>query len=373
MTGSLTTPLVPLSALEAFCTDVLCSAGVPTGEAALVAASLTGADARNIPSHGVVRLLPVYVSRLENGSTRSAPSIRVVQRRGATALVDGDSGLGQVVGHEAMRLAVTMAREQGAGIVGVRNSSHFGTGAFFVDQAVKDGMIGLALSNAPANMPPAGGRSRFFGTNPLTIGAPGADDRPIVLDMATSVVARGKIVMAQKEGRTIPAGWAIDPDGNPTEDPEAALRGAVLAMAGYKGAGLALMIDMLCGVLTGAAFGPHIVDLYDDSGTTQNVGHFFAAIDVQAFMPLAAFRERVGQFADEVRGQPRLPGVDAIYLPGELELAAAERARRDGIAIAEAGWHELDALAQRLAVPPLGERLPLSPRSRGENLIGRTA
>lgn len=373
MTGKLGEMPVPLAALSAFCVDVLRAVGVPAGAAALVADSLTAADARNIPSHGVVRLLPVYVRRLETGSTRPAPSIRVVHRRGATALIDGDAGLGQVVGYDAMHLAVTMAREQGAGIVGVRNSSHFGTGAFFVEQAVKAGMIGVGMSNATPNMPPAGGRSRFLGTNPLTIGAPGPDHRPIVLDMATSVVARGKIVMAQKEGRTIPAGWAIDPEGNPTEDPEAALSGAVLAMAGYKGAGLALMIDLLCGVLTGAAFGPHIVDLYDGSTSVQNVGHFFAAIDVEAFMPLAAFRARVGQFVDEVRAQPRLPGIDAIHLPGELELAAAERARRNGIIIPEAGWHELDTLAQRLEVTPLEDRLPLSHRSRGEEPIGRPA
>jgi LDH2 family malate/lactate/ureidoglycolate dehydrogenase len=182
--------------------------------------------------------------------------------------------------------------------------------------------------------------------------------------MSTSVVARGKIVMAETEGRPIPAGWAIDVDGNPTVDPSAALTGAVLPMAGYKGAGLALMIDILSGVLTGAAFGTHVVDLYDRGSDHQDVGHFFIAIAVDAFMSIEAFRLRIQQYIDEVRGQPRLPGVDRIYVPGELEFAAARRAERDGVAVSGAGWAVLNELADRWAVAPLDDRLSrLAPAS----------
>jgi LDH2 family malate/lactate/ureidoglycolate dehydrogenase len=283
--------------------------------------------------------------------------MNVIRQRGNVALLDGDAGPGQVVGHRAMTLAIEMAQTGGVGVVGVYQSSHFGTGAFFVEQAARAGMLGLTLTNAPANMPPAGGRSRFFGTNPLAIGLPSATDRPIVLDMSTSVVARGKIVMAHKAGEPIPPGWAIDEEGRPTQDTGAALRGAVLPMAGYKGAGLALMIDLLCGLLTGAAFGPHIVDLYDESDRHQNVGHFFMAVDIDVFIPIEAWKARVEEFAQEVRSQPRQPGVDRIYLPGEIEYERIMESARTGVLLPEAGWSELDELAMRLDVQPIHERI----------------
>lgn len=348
---------VPLPQLFAFARDALCAAGMAPEPAGTVAHGLVEADARALSSHGVVRLLPVYLRRFQRGSTNPAPNVRTVHRHGAAALVDGDGGPGQVVGTQSMDLAVELARAHGVGAVGVRNSSHYGMGALYVEQAARAAMAGIALTNAPSNMPPAGGRSRFFGTNPFTIGLPGGDDDPVVLDMSTSVVARGKIVMAQKEGRTIPPGWAIDADGNPTEDPEAALLGAVLPMAGYKGAGLALMIDALCGVLTGAAFEQHIVDLYDERDLHQNVGHFFIAVAVETFMPIERFRERMRRFAAEVRAQPRQPGVDRIYLPGEIEREAASRAAQTGVPIGEAGLRELDGIAAALGVRPLSERL----------------
>jgi LDH2 family malate/lactate/ureidoglycolate dehydrogenase len=256
-----------------------------------------------------------------------------------------------------MSVAIDLANTHGVGAVGVRNSSHYGMGALYVEQAARQDMVALALTNAPSNMPPAGGRSKFFGTNPLTIGIPSGDERPIVLDMSTSVVARGKIVMAQKEGRTIPPGWAIDEQGQPTEDPATALLGAVLPMAGYKGAGLALMIDVLCGVLTGAAFGQHIVDLYDEGDRRQDVGHVFIAIAVDTFMPVPAFKERLAQFMDEVRSQPRLPGVDRIYLPGEIEFEASARAAQVGVALSEAGKEELRQLAARCGVATIEDRI----------------
>ena len=357
MTGDRSLHAVPLSTLVEFSRDVLQAAGVPGDGAALISDSLVNADARGLASHGVVRLLPVYVRRLKAGTTRPVPEVRVVRRRGNVALLDGDAGAGPVVGHKAMALAIEIAQAGGVGVVGVRHSSHFGTGAFFVEQAARAGMLGLALTNAPANMPPAGGRSRFFGTNPLAIGLPSGSDQPVVLDMSTSVVARGKIVMAHKAGQPIPPGWAIDEQGEPTQDTEAALRGAVLPMAGYKGAGLALMIDLLCGVLTGAAFGPHIVDLYNEGDQTQNVGHFFMAVDIDAFLPLDEWKARVEEFAEEVRSQPRQPGVDRIYLPGEIEHERIAQSVRTGVFLPEAGWKELDDLAERLDVQPLSERL----------------
>jgi LDH2 family malate/lactate/ureidoglycolate dehydrogenase len=349
---------VPPSVLEGWCREVLQAAGVAENDAACVAASLTAADSRGISSHGAARLLGVYVRRLQVGSTRATPDIRVVQRTGGVALLDGDAGLGQVVGSEAMRLAVTLAREHGVGAVGVRNSSHFGIGAFFVEQATRAGMVGMAMSNATPNMPPAGARSRFLGTNPFAIGVPGpTPEQPIVLDMATSVVARGKIVMADKHGEPIPPGWAMTDGGEPTTNAAEALLGAVLPMGGYKGSGLAMMIDILSGVLTGAASGQDVVDLYDRSERHQDLGHFFVAIDVSAFCPPEAFQSRVERYAEQVRLQPRAPGVEQILLPGDKERAAADQADLAGIQLSAADLADLDALANELGVAGLGSRL----------------
>ena len=348
---------VPLPPLEAFTHNALSTAGLSSDHAQCVTHSLIEADARGLQSHGVVRLLPTYVRRLSAGTTKATPTIRTERQYGATALIDGDSGPGQVVGRIAMDLAIAMARDGGIASVGVRNSSHFGIGALFVEQATQTGLIGIACSNAPSNVPPTGGRSPYFGTNPLAIGLPRQDGRGLVLDMSTSIVARGKIVMAQKEGRSIPVGWAIDQHGNPTDDPAAALEGAVLPMAGHKGFGLALMIDALCGVLTGAAFGPRIGDLYDAGDSTQNVGHYFIAISVEAFMPMDTFAGRIEQYLNEIRSQPRMPGVDRIFLPGELEVEAAERARQTGVPISATGMAELDELAARLKIERLQGRL----------------
>lgn len=347
---------VSLAVAFRFCCDVLEAVGVPPADASLVAESLTQADASGLGSHGMVRLLPVYVRRLQAGTTRPRPQIVVRQRRPGAALVDGDAGLGQVVGTRAMQLAMDLARACGSGVVGVCRSSHFGTGAFFVRQAVEAGMIGLALTNAPANMPPYGGCRRFFGTNPLAIGIPCGEERPVILDMSTSVVARGKIVMMHKAGQSIPPGWALDEEGRPTQDAAAALRGVVLPFAGYKGSGLAFVIDALCGVLTGAAFGPHIVDLYDEGERIQNLGHFFAAVDVTPFMPLDEFRMRMDQLVREVRSQPRQPGVERIFVPGEIEQERIAESRRTGISLPAVGCAELDRLAERLGVTPLSRR-----------------
>jgi LDH2 family malate/lactate/ureidoglycolate dehydrogenase len=344
--------------LHSFVCEILRAVDVPPDDAAIVARSLTEADARGLSSHGIVRLLPVYVRRLHAGTTKPRPGMRVVSQRGAITVLDGDAGLGQVVGTAAMGRAIDTARDIGMGAVAVRHSSHFGISAMFAEQAVAAGMIGMVMTNAPANMPAHGGRQRFFGTNPVAFGVPCGAERPVVLDMSTSVVARGKIVMLQKLGKPVPPGWAIDPDGNPTEEAAAALAGAVLPMAGHKGSGLAFIIDVLCGVLSGAAFGPHIVDLYDEGDRTQNVGHFFLAFDVEAFMPLDTFKARMDQFVREVRAQPRQPGVDRIYVPGEWEYEIAERSRREGVPFPPSSVREMDDLARDVGVAPLSERMP---------------
>lgn len=354
MASSLAENRVSLSVLHSFCCSVLQAVGVPADEVGIVADSLVKADACGLSSHGVVRLLPIYVSRLKKGSTRARPNIRIIQRSGSVALLDGDAGTGQVVGYRAMEKAIEIARETGAGVVGVRNSSHFGTAAFFLEQATRADMIGIAMTNAPSNMPPHGGSQPYFGTNPLGIGLPCKPERPVILDISTSVIAKGKITMAYKNGQTeIPLGWALDEEGRPTRSAEAALRGAMLPMAGYKGAGLALMIDILCGVLTGAASNRQIVSLYDEGECPQNLGHFFIAVDVATFMPASVFKSQVEAYIQDVCRQPRQPGVDRIYVPYEIEYEQEEESRRSGVLLSAAGWQELDELAARCGVIPL--------------------
>jgi LDH2 family malate/lactate/ureidoglycolate dehydrogenase len=345
---------IPLATFHTFCCKALQSVGVPADAAALVADSLTQSDARGLASHGVVRLLPVYIRRLQTGSTRPRPDIRVTRPRDNVALVAGDAGLGQVVGHRAMEIAIGLARTSGVGVVGARDSSHFGAAAFFLKQAVEADMVAFVMTNAPANMPPYGGRKPFFGTNPLAVGLPCGSEPPVLLDMSTSVVAKGKIIIDHKNGQhEIPLGWAIDEAGHPTTSAEAAIRGAVLPMGGHKGSGLALVIDALCGVLTGAAFGPHIIHLYDEGDQAQNVGHFFMALDIETFMPIAMFKARMDQFVQEIRSQPRQPGVERIFVPGEIEHEREEESRKKGIPLSEAGRRELDELAERLGIVSL--------------------
>lgn len=345
---------IPLAALHTFCCKALQSVGVPDDAATVVADSLTQSDARGLASHGVVRLLPVYIQRLQGGSTRSRPDIRVTRPRDNIALIDGDTGLGQVVGHRSMEIALDLARKGGVGVVGARNSSHFGAASFFLQQAINADMVSFVMTNAPANMPPHGGRKPFFGTNPLAIGLPCGAEPAVLLDMSTSIVAKGKIIIDHKNGQNeIPPGWAIDEAGRPTTSAEAAIRGAVLPMAGHKGSGLALVIDALCGVLAGAAFGPHIVHLYDQGDQAQNVGHFFMALDVESFMPIAAFKARMDQFVQEIRAQPRQPGVERIFVPGEIEHERETESREIGIPLSEAGRQELDDLAEQLGIASL--------------------
>lgn len=341
------------STLEEFTRSILEAAGLTADHAGIVAESLVDGDARGLPSHGIVRLLPVYVQRLRNHSMNPDPKVRVICRHGATSHVDGDGGPGQVAARFAMDAAVEAAREFGVGLSLVRNSSHYGVGSAYVEQATRENMAGIALTNAPSNMPPAGGRTKFFGTNPLTVGVPYRDGFPVMLDMSTSVVARGRIAIAEREGEPIPEGWAIDAKGRPTTDPAAALKGSVLPMAGYKGAGLALMIDILSGVLSGAAYGSHIVDLYDQGREHQDVGHFMLAVNVEHFMPIDAFRVRMEEFVADVTSQPRMPEVERIYMPGEIEYEAAQQSITLGVRMTPAGLADLAALAESVGVAPL--------------------
>jgi len=340
--------------LRRFAEQVLAAAGLEPAHAMVVADSLTQAELRGQGSHGVSRLLDIYVKRLRLGATNAHPKPTVVSRRGGTALVDGDNGPGQVAGVYAMSLAIDLAREHGVGCVAVRRSSHYGAAAFYLQQSLAAQMIGFTTTNAPPNMPPTGGRKPFLGTNPLAIAVPSATQGPVLLDMATSVVAKGKIQLMAKEGQqTIPPGWALDKDGRPTTDVQAALGGMMLPIGGHKGYGLALIVEILSAVLSGASFGPHLGSLYGDFERNQDVGHFFGALEVSGFGSTEAFLERMDALLAEVRAVPTQPGVREILLPGEVESRCQARYAEEGIPLDSSVYDEVCGIARDLGVPPL--------------------
>jgi LDH2 family malate/lactate/ureidoglycolate dehydrogenase len=322
---------------------------VPAPQAREVAGCLIKSELRGVDSHGMVRL-PVYARRVQAGVVNARPAISTITSRSGAALIDGDNGLGPVVGASAMATALDLAQEHGTGFVGVRNSNHFGPAAYYVEKAVDRGCIGLALSNAPPHMAPFGGRARFLGTNPVAIGVPAGDEPPMIFDGSTSVVARGKIIVAAHNGQPIPEGWAIDPDGYPTTNAERALAGSVLPFGGPKGSAISFIIDILCGVLTGAAFGVHVSTL-ENLSAVQNVGHVFAAIRTDLFLSDTEFRARMDAILTMLRSTPAAPGSDRVRAPGEIELEKERGLRRHGIAFSASITAQLIALGAELHVP----------------------
>jgi LDH2 family malate/lactate/ureidoglycolate dehydrogenase len=349
--------VVCLDDLRTLCQRLLERAGLPDAHAELVADSLVDADARGIGSHGVLRTR-IYAERLRAGLLDPHATPAVVRDHQGGCLIDAGNAIGHVGALAGVDLAVERAHERAAAVVGVRNSNHCGTLAYFVRRATARGLVMIAASNAPPTMVLHGGRTRAVGTNPLAIGIPRPSGPPIVMDMATSAVARGKILLANQVGASIPPDWAVDPAGLPTSDTAQALAGSVLPFAGPKGSGLAMMLDLLCGGLLSGVTGEGIGDMYEDWTRPQQVGHMFIAIDPAAFLGQDAFGELVVQFAERVHGLPPADGFDRVQLPGEVEETARATAARDGLLLADTVVSDLEALARELGV---SSALPVQP------------
>lgn len=328
--------------LKSCVTAIFTGHDVPEADARIIADSLVDADLRGVSSHGVVRV-PTYVAGLSSGSINPRPSIRVVVDLGPRATVDGDNGMGQVASHRAMQEAIARAREHGIGAVAVRGSRHCGAMAYWAIQALAAGCIGFATTNAGLNMAPTGGRDKIIGNNPLAIAVPTNRPWPMVLDMATSVVAGGKLDIAAIRGQKIPLDWATDPEGNPTDDPVVARKGLLLPVGGPKGYGLAVMLDVLAGVLSGGRFGGGL----GMGGSSQ----FFMAIQVDGYMPLDEFRARMDLLIDQIHQSRRVPGVDRIYVPGEIEYETSRQRSRDGIPLEQPVIDTLERLAAEVGAP----------------------
>jgi LDH2 family malate/lactate/ureidoglycolate dehydrogenase len=335
-------------ALTEYAVAVLEHLDVPAPDAREVADNLVLAELRGVDSHGLIRL-PVYARRLKVGALRARPEIGIHTPFPAVALVDGDNGLGAVVGARAMEKAIEIARAQGTGFVGVRHSNHFGPAAFYVEKAVRQGLVGCAISNAPPNMAAFGGRVRFLGTNPFAVGIPAGKEPPLVFDASSSVAARGKIIAAAERNMPIPAGWAIDPEGRPTTDARTALAGAVLPFGGAKGSAISFIIDIISGVHSGAAFALRLNTL-ENLKAEQDLGHAFFVMRTDLFQPAGEFGRRMDEVLGMLKATPPAAGVERVLVPGEIEYRTEARLREQGIPIPPEVHAQLRALGRECGV-----------------------
>jgi LDH2 family malate/lactate/ureidoglycolate dehydrogenase len=318
-------------------------------EAALVAECLVHADRRGIDTHGVY-YLTLLAKRVEEGMIRIPTLIEVVSDESATALIDGGDGLGQVAAHRAMEMSIEKARKFGMGSVAVRNTNHIGILAFYTLRIAQQGMVGMVMCNGAASMPPWGGAEAFFGTNPLSIAVPNGSGEPVVLDMSSSLVARGKIRRAERLKEPIPTGWALDQNGEPTTDPSEAMKGTLVPIGGPKGYGLALMVDVLAGLLSGSQFGPQVKTFHQPLGPT-GVGVFIMAIDINRFMPLHQFKGLMQSYGDSIKKSRKAKGVSRIYLPGEIEFEKEKKNMAEGIELSDSVASSLNQLLERVKSP----------------------
>jgi ureidoglycolate dehydrogenase (NAD+) len=336
-----------LAMFSAACLEKL---GLERADARLVAETLVAANLRGVDSHGVLRL-PHYATRLRNGSVRARPAIAVKRTGASTATVDGDAGMGQLVAARAMQEAISLSKENGIGAVVARNSSHCGACAWFVELAIREGMIGIALTHTDPIMVPPGMKRNFLGSNPIAFGAPGGNGPPVIVDMSTTHAAWGKVIVARQEGKPIPPDWAVDAGGKATTD--AALAVGLAPTGAHKGYALALMVEILCAHLAGVPFGLHVTKMYDELDKPRNLGHFMLALDVARFTDLDRFCSQISLLLDEIRSQEPADPARPPLAPGDPERLSAERRTRDGIPLGAATLAELNALGAELGVAAL--------------------
>lgn len=325
--------------------------GVAGGDAQIAAEALVAADLRGVDTHGVIRFSPHawYVKWLSEGSMTAKPNIRVISETPSTALLDGDRGMGMVVGHRAMELAIDKAQSCGIGMVGVRNSRHYGMSAQYAMQALAHDMIGIAMTNAGRQVVPTFGREARFGTNPMCFAVPADKELPFVLDMATTTAAAGKLELAARLEKSIPTGWALDEKAQATQDPRIAQQARRLLPLGgsrdngsHKGYGLAVLVEILCGVLTGT-----VTALNADQDPR---GHFFGAIRVDAFRPVAEFKKDMDRLIRELKSTPPIEGQRRVYVAGEIEFETAEERAERGIPLLPSVLKGLREVSEELGI-----------------------
>ncbi|HRE79457.1 MAG TPA: Ldh family oxidoreductase [Opitutaceae bacterium] len=345
-------PRYSYSNLLQFGSRVLQAAGSSADEAAIVADGLLQADARGVSSHGYTRL-GAYAERVKRGIVRPDVRLQLLRDTSSFVHIDGGNGMDIAIARQAMELCVERARTTGCCFASITNANHFGIGANYTLQAVKAGMVGLAMSNAPASTVPIGGRIPKLGTNPFAVAVPAGRRVPFCLDMATSVVAQGKVILAHKQGaKTIPEGWAVDSEGRATTDPAAALKGAMLPFGGAKGYGIALMIDLFCGALAGAHTGTTIKSFWTDFQEPQGLGIFLGVWNLEVLGERDVVLARVDALLDDIKSTPPTDGADEVFYAGELEHRRADQAHRDGIDFDPTVSRQINDLATAYGIEP---------------------
>ena len=345
--------LVDLARLRYFIAMAFEAVGMPAADARTVASLMAEADLQGSDGHGVIRL-PQYLKRIRAGGVNLTPNIRVVQERAGTALLHGDNAMGHLVMKRAAELAMEKARAAGVGWVGAQWSNHAGPASLYAKMPLAHGMLGLYFAVGNANhLPPWGGLDMLLSTNPIAAAIPTQDEPPIVLDMATTVAAYGKVKAYASKGLQMPEGWMIDREGKPLTDPRRAGEGFLLPIGGYKGYGLALVVGLLAGTLNGAAMGKDVIDFNADAASATNTGQAIVAIDPAAFGDPVAFRRAVDQVIRDLRASAKMPGVERIWMPGEQSHERIAAHRRDGIPLAPGVMSGLDRVAEMLEIAPL--------------------
>lgn len=337
------------SRLKEISVEILKGLNASGEEAELVAECLIQAEMRGIDTHGV-HFLQLLSDRVESHMIRIPTELEMVKEDGATSLLDGGNGLGQVAAHRAMKMSIQKAREFGVGLTLIRNTNHIGILAFYTMMAAEEGMVGVVMSNSAPSMPPWGGAEPFLGTNPLSFALPGGKEGPVVLDMSSSVVARGKIRRAERMKEAIPPGWALDETGSPTTDPVAAMKGTLLPIGGPKGYGLALMIDVIAGLLSGSNYGPKVKTFHKPLGPT-GIGVLTLAIDIERFMPLHQFNQLMESYIESIKQSKKAKGVFRIYLPGEIESEKENQSLTEGIPLSDSTVNSLNELLEKVKSP----------------------
>ena len=360
--ASVEVEVFPIVVLREFSTRIFLHFGVPEADAAQAADVLASADLRGIDSHGVARLTS-YFDLLSEGLINPTPKIKVLRSTPSTATIDGDNGLGLVVGPQANAIAMDMAEKAGSGWVSICNTNHFGIAGYYVLKALERDMIGWAMTNSTKLVTPLWGAERMLGTNPIAIAFPGKEEPPIVIDMATCAAAYGKIEMARRRGQPIPQGWGIDNHGRGTTDPDDIVAGGALLplgsdrdRGGHKGYGLAVMVDILCGALSGANWGPFTPPFalrqeIPARNVGKGIGHFFGAMRIDGFIDADEFKRQVDDFVRTFRATKPAPGTSGPLIPGDPEREAEKVRTKEGVPLILPVVEELRAISKKIGIP----------------------
>ncbi len=342
---------VKSSDLNEFCLACFLKIGLSDEHARILSDTLIQANLRGVDSHGITRL-PGYFERAQRGLIEYRNKINIESKNLCISTIDAENNFGQLVAYYGMNEAIMKAnqKETGVGFVGISHTNHIGMAAYYAMMATKQNMIGFAMSNTPSTVAPWGGSEPMLGTNPIAIAIPAGKEYPIVLDMATSIVARGKIRLALDNGQEIPLGWALDEEGNPTIDPEKAIKGALLPFGGPKGYAISLIIHILSAVLSNSAREMDVKSMYDFSGKSE-VGNFLGAIRISSFISQDLFDHEIDEMIRRIKNSKRAKDVNRIYLPGEIEFEVQKEREKNGIPISSGIYRTLKTLADQLQIP----------------------